>query len=367
MPTILGNKRVRLKNKIQMMVKNCNLILSDGKEIYIIDNYSPELLECLNIWRKGGTVREIEEQISFINGSAFATYSQALKELIEKEFFEDMDIESNLEPFDQQFWSRTIDYFTHFENEEISRFDYLNKLRKSKVLLVGIGGIGSWVLYQLLCMGVGEIYLVDGDKVEMSNLNRSILYNHSDVGKWKVDCAIKRAKQFTPTTKVDGHIGFLNNSTDLIPYLNEVDLVISCADKPYWYIQKWVADACIKKEVPFITASGGKIGPFYITEQDACRMCLFAEIIEKNPSFAETLKIQKELPTSRPGVLVSKVGLMASYLANEVFLYLTGLGTPNTVNGVWQEGKGFTSKITPVEKHTSCQSCGKATLSKVLQ
>ena len=67
------------------------------------------------------------------------------------------------------------------------------KLLKSKVLIVGMGGLGCPLLLYLVSSGVGEIGIADHDKVELSNLNRQILYNFSDIGKLKV-----RSKQIKP-------------------------------------------------------------------------------------------------------------------------------------------------------------------------
>ena len=63
------------------------------------------------------------------------------------------------------------------------------KIINSKVLIIGIGGLGCPLLSYLAASGVGNIGIVDDDKVEIGNLNRQILFNMSDIGKYKVDCA----------------------------------------------------------------------------------------------------------------------------------------------------------------------------------
>ena len=63
------------------------------------------------------------------------------------------------------------------------------KLKKASVLIIGIGGLGSSVIQYLNAAGVGKIGIVDYDKVELSNLNRQLIYKNSDIGKSKVDVA----------------------------------------------------------------------------------------------------------------------------------------------------------------------------------
>lgn len=351
-------KNYRLKNKIHSMVKGSDLILSDTKKIQVISNFDDVLLECLHIWRKGGTLSEMKDSMRKFNEDSIKYYND-LEHLIELDFFENTNIKTGLSAFELEFWSRSLDYFSLFETDETNKYEYLEKLRNSSVVLVGIGGMGSWVLYQLLCMGVGKIFIIDGDKVELSNLNRSILYKPNDLGKWKVECAIKVANSFSPSTQIDGKVLEITSGEDLIPHLDTVDLLISCADKPYWFIQQWIADACLSKDVPFLTASGGKIGPFTIPTETSCRMCLWAEITEKKPELANALKMHQKLPSARKGVLISKVVLMSSFIINEVFLFLTGLGQPLTLNAFWKEGKDCTSIITPLNKHPKCISCSK--------
>lgn len=352
-----NNVKFRLKNKIHSMVKNSDLILTDTKKIHIIRNCNDVLLECLHLWRKGGTIAQIKDEMKKISVQS-TDYFSDLEHLVEIGFFEDLRINSNLSSFELEFWSRSVDYFSLFETEYTNKYNYLEKLRNSSVVLVGIGGMGSWVLYQLLCMGVGNIFVIDGDKVELSNLNRSILYKPSDVGRWKVDCAIEIANSFSPSTNIKGKVLQINSSDDLIPFLNDVDLLISCADKPYWYIQQWISEACYNKRVPFLTASGGRVGPFAIPDKTSCRMCLWAEIIEKKPELANSLRMQQKLPTARKGVLISKVVFMSSFIINEVFKFLTGLGEPLTLNAYWTEDKNFSSKLTQLNKHPDCSACG---------
>ena len=77
------------------------------------------------------------------------------------------------------------------------------KLKKASVLIIGIGGLGSSVIQYLNAAGVGKIGIVDYDKVELSNLNRQLIYKNSDIGKSKVDVTKNYISELNSSTKIE--------------------------------------------------------------------------------------------------------------------------------------------------------------------
>ena len=76
------------------------------------------------------------------------------------------------------------------------------KIEKSKVLVVGVGGLGSAVLPYLISSGIGTVGIVDGDNVELSNLPRQVIFNEDDIGFSKVDRAFNKLKKINNQTKI---------------------------------------------------------------------------------------------------------------------------------------------------------------------
>ena len=76
------------------------------------------------------------------------------------------------------------------------------KLQNTKVAVAGLGGLGSLVAYELAGLGVGDILLVDKDKVSLSDLNRQFLYTEKDIGKEKAKAAWKRLREFNSEIKI---------------------------------------------------------------------------------------------------------------------------------------------------------------------
>src|SRR6202043_2070505 len=77
-----------------------------------------------------------------------------------------------------------------------------NKLKAASVVVIGAGGLGCPVLQYLTAAGVGKIGIVDGDRVERSNLHRQILYGSDDIGKWKVEAAARKLTQLNPNVQI---------------------------------------------------------------------------------------------------------------------------------------------------------------------
>lgn len=264
-----------------------------------------------------------------------------------------------LTDFEVERHSRTLDYFERMfieENNINDKYELLVSLKNKRILLVGVGGLGSWVLYHLLCIGIENITLLDGDIVEISNLNRSIMYRENDVGSLKVEAAMQNAQKFYSNS----HIKALNiNLTDEVPILNELqnhnyDLVISCADKPYWKIQNWIQKACEITNTPLLIGVGGKIGPLYIPKETACRNCF---LLSKNINYAdfeEQVNKLSMLPDSRQGVFIPIVSLNASILSYEAITFLIDKNRCNSINHVLIQKSLYEFERVAVKKEMKC-------------
>ena len=134
--------------------------------------------------------------------------------------------------------------------EEIG-FIGMEKLRNSKVCVVGVGGIGNPVVTQLTAMGIGKIRIVDRDVVEISNLHRQHLYTEQDIGKVKVEAAIEHLKKRNTDVEIEAL------PISVTPYTAEnivkgFDIVIDALDSVD--ARYALNDACIKHNIPLIYA-----------------------------------------------------------------------------------------------------------------
>ena len=129
--------------------------------------------------------------------------------------------------------------------------DNIDKLKKSCVMVVGCGAVGSFAIESLARSGVGHIILVDFDKVEESNINRQLFALNSTIAQPKVDIAKARIRDINPEIKVDVFNTFFDESTDLNV---KPDFVIDAIDTVPSKIAlyKW----CFNNNIPFISSMG---------------------------------------------------------------------------------------------------------------
>lgn len=185
------------------------------------------------------------------------------------------------------------------------------KLLRSKVLIVGAGGLGSPVAMYLSAAGVGNIGIADGDIVSISNLQRQIIHRTQDVGMMKVNSAERAMKDINPKVNVMKYNRFLRQD-DLLDIVKEYDFVVDCTDN--FAIKYLINDVCVKMGKPF---SMGGINRF----QGQVMTCVpgttdYRSLFPEPPERVETCE--------ETGVLGCIAGICGSLLATEVIKYLTG-------------------------------------------
>lgn len=108
--------------------------------------------------------------------------------------------------------------------------DKVNKLRNSKVLIIGLGGVGGYAVESLTRSGIGELILVDSDTVDITNINRQIIATFDNIGKLKTECFEKRIKSINPECKVTIYSEFLDESNYLNILNKDVDFIVDAID-----------------------------------------------------------------------------------------------------------------------------------------
>jgi molybdopterin/thiamine biosynthesis adenylyltransferase/rhodanese-related sulfurtransferase/molybdopterin converting factor small subunit len=192
------------------------------------------------------------------------------------------------------------------------------KLRASRVLLVGAGGLGSPAALYLAAAGVGEIGLVDFDRVDASNLQRQILYSTADVGRPKLAAATDRLTGLNPGVRVTPHEERLT-SANALEILRPYDVVVDGTDNfPTRYL---VNDACVLLGKPNVYGSIYRFegqASVFDARKGPCYRCLFPEPPPPDlvPSCAEA------------GVLGVLPGLIGTIQAIETIKILLDLGEP---------------------------------------
>ena len=223
----------------------------------------------------------------------------------------------------------------------------LEKLRKAKVCVVGVGGIGNPVVTQLTAMGIGKLKIVDRDIIEISNLHRQHLYTEEDIGRVKVEAAKARLEQINSSVQIEA----LPNSVTKYTAENIVkgfDIVVDALDS----IDARYAlnDACIKLNIPLIYAGAlGMLGSIctIIPNKTACLRCIF-------PALAED-----DMPTcSTEGVHPSILYLVGGIQVSEVVKIILGERPTLENKLLYIDLNDLSLEKVPVFRQAECPSCG---------
>jgi tRNA A37 threonylcarbamoyladenosine dehydratase len=130
----------------------------------------------------------------------------------------------------------------------------LEILKNKTVLVVGIGGVGSFCVEALARTGIGHLILVDKDKVESSNINRQLLATTETIDQVKVIVMKKRIQTLNPECRVDMYDCFYDCSMDEKIFSQKIDFVIDCIDSIK--SKQDLAMACIQRNIPFLSSMG---------------------------------------------------------------------------------------------------------------
>ncbi len=191
--------------------------------------------------------------------------------------------------------------------EKVIGSDKVNDLSKKTVLVLGVGGVGGYVVESLARSNIGTLILVDYDKVDESNINRQIIALNSTIGRSKVDVLEERIKDINSGCKVIKIDKFIddNNFIELLDY--DIDYLVDACDTVL--VKKIVIKECLKRNIPFISSmgTGNKLDPSKLVITDIRKTVNdpLARILRK---FVRDEKINKKVMVLTSSELPIKTG-----------------------------------------------------------
>ncbi|MBP1133650.1 MULTISPECIES: HesA/MoeB/ThiF family protein [Serratia] len=223
------------------------------------------------------------------------------------------------------------------------------KLKRSTVLIVGLGGLGSPASLYLAAAGVGTLLLADDDQLHITNLQRQILYRSTDVSKSKACLAQRQLQALNPMIETLAMEQRLQGEA-LKHAVERADLILDCSDN--METRHAVNAACIKAGKPLISGSAvGFSGQLLVIEPPyahGCYACLYPEHTEP----------QRNCRTA--GVLGPVVGVMGTLQALEAIKMLAGM--PSAISGKLRlfDGKQQSWSTLQLSQASTCAACGGA-------
>lgn len=226
--------------------------------------------------------------------------------------------------------------------------DGQERLLAAKVLIVGVGGLGSPVALYLAAAGVGEIWLADHDSVDVSNLQRQIAHAQHDIGRPKTASAAEKLRALNPDIRVDGISEKLQGAL-LEDACNAVDLVVDCSDN---FVTRFALNAaCWKFGKPLVSGaairSEGQLLVIDPRRDDSpCYRCLY----DDNAADAQ-------LSCSENGVLAPVVGVIGTLQALEAIKVLAQFGEPAIGKLLVFDAKTLEWRSLLLKKADDCPVC----------
>ncbi|MEX0496533.1 [sulfur carrier protein ThiS] adenylyltransferase [Raoultella ornithinolytica] len=220
------------------------------------------------------------------------------------------------------------------------------KLLASRVLIVGLGGLGSPAALYLAGAGVGTLVLADDDDVHVSNLQRQILFTSDDIARPKATAARQRLARLNPQIDVIPLRQRLSGEA-LLAEVAQADLVLDCTDN--MESRQAINAACVTRKTPLITASavglGGQLMVLTPPWEQGCYRCLWPDTAEPERSCRTA------------GIIGPVVGMMGTLQALEAIKLLSGMVTPRNTLRLFDARTSAWRSLALVRAQ-SCPVCG---------
>lgn len=242
--------------------------------------------------------------------------------------------------------AQLLRYSRHILLDEIG-IDGQEKLAQASVAVIGCGGLGCAVLPYLASSGVGKLILIDDDKIELSNLQRQVLYGENDEGSLKAEITAQYLRQRNSDCEIQVITQRVGDK-ELCEIAQVVDIIVDCSDN--FPTRHAINHAAFSLKKPLISGAvsgfSGQIATFDFRQPEtACYACIFPDTPQQGENCATF------------GVFAPMVGTIGTLQAAEVLKTLLGL--PN-LHGKMQifNAKTNSWQTMTITKNTACSVCG---------
>jgi molybdopterin/thiamine biosynthesis adenylyltransferase len=234
----------------------------------------------------------------------------------------------------------------------LPQFDYQGQtaLLESKVLVLGLGGLGSSAALYLASSGIGELHLLDPDTLELSNLQRQVIHKQEAIGVNKALSAKQTLSALNDSIKIVAHASCLSESL-LAELISTMNVVLDCTDNSH--SRRLHNQLCVQQKVPLISAAAIRFeGQLMVVdpsqENTPCYQCVYPNVDTTQMSCSEL------------GIMAPVVGMMGVFQSLEAIKIISGVGAKSSgalhsFDGLSAQWRRFN-----VTKNEQCPVCGGA-------
>lgn len=217
------------------------------------------------------------------------------------------------------------------------------KLKASKVVVAGLGGLGCPSSLYLTAAGIGKVILIDEGKFQLSDLNRQILCWQRDLGRFKAEVAKEKLEALNPEIEVEALIAEITKDT-VQGIFEDADVVVDGMDN--WRTRFIINEYCVTQDAPFVHAGVSTLHGQMTTVlpgRGPCLRCIFP----KDPPEVERFPVLGATPA-----------LFASLQAMEAIKLITGIGEPLVGRMLFLNGKEMVFETVEMKRNVKCPICG---------
>ncbi|MBH0085241.1 HesA/MoeB/ThiF family protein [Psychrobacter sp. SCQQ22] len=228
------------------------------------------------------------------------------------------------------------------------------RLKSSRVVMIGAGGLGCPASETLVRAGLGYIHLIDDDEIEASNLQRQTLFLPEDIGKPKAIAAAQMLEKTNPLITARGTVARLNedNAYELLDIATDKpDLLLDCTDN--FATRDVINRISVRYQIPLLSASAiamqGQLALYEPQLNTGCYHCVFGSVVSDTESDERTC--------ANSGVLASTTAIMGNLQANAALQYLGLTKNPLTNKLLIWDGSQMQQRLMGYRQDAECPVC----------
>jgi len=240
-------------------------------------------------------------------------------------------------------WSNNLGFFETYATLAVSKYEFQRRIAAAKIAVLGVGGVGTHVLIDLVAVGFTDIKIVDFDTIELSNLNRQILYGEPFLGRPKVEVAAERARALNSGLRLQVEQQRLLSADAVYAVVQDRDIVIGSVDGPKMQMFHWLNEGCVRAGAALI--SGGVEAQRALLYTVApgvsgCGACWYDTVQATDPTSRMVRRAMVETETSGEpfgedtAAFNGLVVLLSAYMVGEVVRLASRVSPPVSVGRV---------------------------------
>ena len=316
-----GSKPQLKKSLYAFKIEEDKLIFAFTKEENIVYHLRTELQKQLLILLDGA--KSIKEIYNILKRKGVnCTITEVVEEI--ERLYNLYLLEFNMIYHENRYSRQEIFWSIHAKDGYEFSQKIEEKIKNTTVTLLGLGGFGSHIFYNLIYAGIGRIRSVDYDRVSKSNLNRQILYKEKDIGKLKTDAAMKNAMEINRDIEYEFVNKKIDSKDDISELISNSDIAILAADSPREKIFEWTNQAAYETKVPVLFSLGFspkfiRIGPLFIPGKTICFNCSMPDFRQEYDTISKFINSR-----NKQGSIVPYLSVAAGMMVLELFKHVTG-------------------------------------------